>query len=281
MKKAYITNASLKLILKSLRGKLQIKREEAIAFLSKELKDILSFNEINNIFNNDELRDLYLLNGILTDFDSFLENIKENKEIITNYINFQNEKYIKKIKVPAYHIDYQCKWMKSDFYNIEIPTEYIKDKNMEIKIKDWIEKNRYKKFPELNQDFIKEFNFQKGLEQVNIKNSGFTDVDYQNLLKIKDDIKIKYKQLTFDFDNEDYGKIIQRIKYMPFFRLSEYLTIDHNKESHPYIEKFHNDKYILKKVILQFFQEKYNQELSFDGSILDMIGFRSCRRCSS
>ena len=103
MSKVYITNASLNLISKSLRNKIKnISRDVLLSDISEDFSDeLLSKEKLNEMMNTFELKDIYLIKGILKNFDDLLLSIQENQNMIINYIKVQNTRYAFEIKQPA------------------------------------------------------------------------------------------------------------------------------------------------------------------------------------
>ena len=58
---------------------------------------------------------------VLKDFSNLLETIQNNKNLISDFVNIQNDKYAYNVKEPSYHNDTNCQWMNKSFHNIEIP----------------------------------------------------------------------------------------------------------------------------------------------------------------
>jgi len=98
MSKVYITNASFKMISKSLQyKKCYHNREELLKIIAKDFEfEFETENFIDNIkqfYNSNELKDIYFTKKLLEDFAGVLKNIEGNKEIITDYIKKSNSIY--------------------------------------------------------------------------------------------------------------------------------------------------------------------------------------------
>jgi len=83
---------------------------------------------------------------------------------------------------------------------------------------------------------------------------------------------LKQSMHTF-FENEK----IKKIRYAPLHSLDKIIKKTQDKE----IEQFRNAKKDLMEIIFKIHQKKYNIDLSFDRTILDNIGFKPCKGCTT
>jgi hypothetical protein len=283
MLKVYITNASMKQISKSLRTKKTfITRDEMLENIieDSELSSLISKEQFNEIFNNNDLKDFYFMKMMLKDFGTLITTIQGNKNIITDYINNQNKIYAYQVKAPAYHSNTSCQWMNKSFNNIHIPQNCLSDEKTEQKVKEWIYTHKNLSFEEINEKFKIEFNCKEGLEKVSRDNSGLTDFENNEIGAIfQTEIKNKYKQLKFFLDG-DFANKVANFRYASSFKIKDILKNDNDKESHQAILDFHTVKNMLQTIIFDFYKSKYNAELSFEDTILDSIGFNQCKGCN-
>ena len=283
MSNVYITNASLNQISKSLRGKkTRVSRNSIIEDLSSDFDSdsIISQDSLHNIFNSNELQEIYYMKMLLKDFAKLLDTIQDNKNIITKFIKSQNSKYAYDVKAPSYHRETSCQWMNKSFHNIEIADKCINNEKMKKEAKDWLYQNKNLSFEELNKQFKLKFNCSQGPTLIDRKNSGHIDIDNQKLeLEFNQNIKSKYVQLCLFFDSE-YSEKVKNYKYAPNFKINNILKNDTDVNSHKNILDFHDIKQELKYILFNFYKTKYNAELLFESTILDSIGFNSCRGCN-
>lgn len=283
MSKVYITNASMKQISKSLRTKKTfITRDQMLENIveDSELSSLVSKEQFNEIFNNNDLKDFYFMKMMLKDFGTLITTIQGNKNIITDYINNQNKIYAYQVKAPAYHSNTSCQWMNKSFNNIHIPQNCLSDEKTEQKVKEWIYTHKNLSFEEINEKFKIEFNCKEGLEKVSRDNSGLTDFENNEIGAIfQTEIKNKYKQLKFFLDG-DFANKVANFRYASSFKIKDILKNDNDKESHQAILDFHTVKNMLQTIIFDFYKSKYNAELSFEDTILESIGFNQCKGCN-
>ena len=62
--------------------------------------------------------------------------------------------------------------------------------------------------------------------------------------------------------------------------MEDIVKYEKDSELHKPILDFHTAKKELQTILLNFYQKKFNADLSFDKSILDSVGFNACRACS-
>ena len=287
MDKVYITKASTRLIFKSLKEQdAKVTNVE----IQKELEDdfanasIVPENAFNIFFNFKELKNIYKMKMIFKNLDTLLSSVADNKEIVTKYIEIENKRYVKDVKAPAYHTLTECKWLNSDFSNIQMPTE-IKDAAMREKIKGFLNIHKDKKFDEINTLYKEEFGSLKDLVEVHLKNSGTENFDNNEMIasliaKIKNEFSNMDSILHSGVNNAE-NKTIKNIKYADSWRIKSILKGNLSNEDAEKVKKFMETKKSLEETIFNFYREKYNKDLSFEGTVLDSIGFRICSGCAS
>ena len=164
MSMVHITNASFRMISKSLRfKKTNLSREELLENISSDFVNDFEVNSLYNnlktFYNNNELKDFYFIKMVLKDFESLLDEISGNKAIISEFVTKSNSMYAYNVKAPAYHKDSNCQWMKQDFHNIIIPNECRLNQEKYEKATKWINEYKHLAFEELNAKFKIEFEF--------------------------------------------------------------------------------------------------------------------------
>lgn len=274
MSLVYITNASLKRIVNDYKYDKKSK-EYLLDDISREIAEdgVFTRDEIDYILNTGELENIHKIKMTLKDFSGVVDDIQKNKNLIDENVTSQNKKYVYKVKAPSYHFDKSCNWMHSNFTNVKIPQDCLDDTQNENIVREWVDENKQLSFQELNSLFMKKFNCSKGLEQVDIENSGSTNFENYKI-NFRTESKKCRLQLRFLLDGE-FGKKIANYRYMPKYKLKELIDIPLNQ---PIIE-FHEAKAKFEKIVISFYQNKYNVNLGFDKNLLDAIGFKACRGC--
>ena len=286
MDKVYITKASTRLIFKSLKEKdARVTNVE----IQKELEDdfananIVPENAFNIFFNFKELKNIYKMKMLFKDLDTLLDFVDDNKEIVTKYIEVENRRYVKDVKAPAYHTLTECKWLNSDFTNIQMPTD-IKDTAMREKIKVFLNIHKDKKFDEVNKLYKEEFGNLEDLVEVHLKNSGAENFDNNIIASLIAKIKNEFSNMDsilHSGENNAENKTVKNIKYAEAWRVNAILKGSISDDDTEKVKRFMATKKSLEETIFSFYREKYNKDLSFEGTVLDSIGFRICSGCAS
>lgn len=285
MSKVYITNASFRMITKSLQyKKCKLNRDELLQNISDdfatEFENESFIENIKQFYNSNELKDIYFGKKLLEDFAELLKDIEGNKEIITEHVQRSNSMYVFKIKAPSFHDNPSCQWMMSDFKNIIIPEDCKLNSDKYQKAIQWLSDNKNLSFFELNSKFKIEFECDCDLEEVARTNSGEKEYDNEQInFNLYTQSDKNFRQMKMFFDGE-FAKKVQDLKYAPSHSLKKILK---NYKDEPYYETiidFHTMKEATKQMIMKYYQHKLNIDLSFDQSLLESIGFRKCNGCS-
>jgi len=282
--KVNITKANFNLIIKSMS---KINNPYTRNLLATEIlkdisdKDFFSDSDLLELFNTKELQYLYNVKIVMNDFKLFLSTLKNDRELVTNYVNSENLKYLKNVKAPAYHSTNSCRWISSDFENIKIKEGVIDDRDLKLEINAWIKNNKLLDFESLNTAFIEKFNIIEGLEKVNLQNSGNTLIEnnsvgsYLHLPMVKE----TKQQLQFLF-NSEISKKIGHYRYAPKPLLEQRIKEEQNKQDKQSLLSLQEAKENIKNIIFSKLRVQYDmQDFSFEQVVLDKIGFRSCKSC--
>lgn len=272
------------MISKSLRyKKTKLSREEMLNNISSdfahEFSDDIFLENISSFYNTNELKDIYFIKLLLKDFKELLNEIDGNKNFITEYVEKSNRMYAYSINSPAFHKESNCQWMKSDFENIIIPLDCRLDTEKKTKALEWLKKNKGLSFSELNSKFKIEFECDCDLEEVKKQNSGHDAFDNTQIkLDLYKEVNEKFRQMRMFFNGE-FAKKVQSLKYAPSFGLKKILKNNTNDPYYDTIIDFHTMKESVLHMIINYYQNKFNIDLSFDQPLLESIGFRACSGC--
>jgi hypothetical protein len=181
---------------------------------------------------------------------------------------------------PAYHHEYLCERLNSDYINFKIPVE-IKgrgDKEIE-RFRKWFQENR-KLLQEQNESsFILHLQVAFQLKNppkegsIIIMNSGVSEFSNDNL----DDLKNRMNNILLE--SEEYRNSSPEISKE--IRCWGYATHKHRdvKKEGTIIHKWHGYKSSLKSLMITYFRVKFNPECEFEGYLLDQLGFCECHSC--
>jgi len=284
MKTVYITKANLNRIISNLKSTVTFSIDSVVNEIEKDLQQYNLFHEdhITDFFNNNELKNIILYKKVLSsEFETIINNIKQNKQNINYDIANSNKKYLFKTDRPAYHSDSTCHYLNSDFNNIRLPEQYNNDN-----VKKNLQKYIHLPFNHINNIFQKLYNTNEQLTEIHYDNTGsttFINSKVKDLIVIEQKA-IKYKkQLRFLLSNENIGKKIANFRYAPTSKLALVIQNEDVQTKKAIIE-FHEAKIKLKEIIYNLYNIKNNQledKFHFNQYVLDEIGFKACRGCSA
>ena len=243
MNQVHITQASLRLIVKSLqRLKVQKSRDDLLSDITSDFDNENGFSsdDINELFNNYELKDMYHMKMLLKNFKSLVKVIKSDKKIVQEYIKSENRKYRKEVQAPAFHNSEKCEWIHKPFTNIRVEDE----------------------------------------TKVIYNNSGTSAFENMTMTEILGKTQEIKGQLKMLFNTEIASKI-KDFRYAPQYKIRNIDKSKYTKEVYDSVIEFHQAKRDVQNILYTIFRDKYNAHLTFDSDILSMLGFRYCKSCAS
>ncbi len=288
MSKVFITKASTKLIFRGLRNlEDEVTQNDILSVLESDFIEqaVLPEGGFSKYFNKKELKNLYKMKMVLKDLPTLIEKMDDNKDIIGKYIEAENNRFAQRVQAPSYHTHNDCQWLNSDFRNIELPSS-IKDKDLKERIRHFIAAQTGKNFEEINSLYKNEFHLIEDLREVVLKNSGVENFDNTEIitdlfLQIKNEFEDMHS-ILHSGENNSINKKVKNIVYADTWnankicRNSALTEQDCND-----IKKILQTKKDLTETLFTFYKEKYNKYLTFEGTVLDTIGFRVCRGCEA
>lgn len=201
--------------------------------------------------------------------------------------------YLYPERLPSYHKNDKCEFLKSNFINFKLPTEVIrKGKDEVLKFRLWYKQNEELK--KSNQDeFYKkmkmDFQIDSVLEKQEQINSKTFESKFESLKEIEDaiDSKITASKYYYSISSELKQKVIRRFQKSTFLRHSKE-PIQNNDTGLPdetiwkfmsyYDETFKNP---VKELLLEYYRYYHNPEMTFESNVLEVVGFRPCSSCYS
>lgn len=193
---------------------------------------------------------------------------------------------------PAYHINKECQYLLSDFYNVIIPHKVKKNKEWLSDAREWSYQNRAKINPKqievFKEDFIMHFadriTLTNGdLNTIDLKNSGaeFVDINIDSVkFKIENLLKNISKNFTLaqmNFYHREFSS--NRYWYNgEYFKYGNYLEHAISSDLY-YIRNCYLNPII--KNINTYITLKFNPNNEYEQNILDFLNFRPCEGCSS
>ncbi len=206
--------------------------------------------------------------------------MKSNGNIIAQYIASENNRFTHKVKAPAYHNEKECQWLNAGFKNIELPWS-VTDENLRDKMKHFVSAFKGKSFHEINTLFQEKFQTEENLREISLANSGVESVENLEIVtRIKSIFDGMYAAL-YSGENNTLNKKVNNIVYADTWKQKEICKNSSlSEEERQDIERFFQKKKDLTDTLYAFYRQKYNQDLSFEGHLLDSIGFRACSSCA-
>lgn len=234
--------------------------------------DTIYKNSLRKILSTREAGLLYILKEFYANKDFALERYQK--------IRIQDtKKFVYISKNPSYHYDINCEKLRSDFVNFEIPEEIRARGDKEIELfRQFFRKNAHllKDKDDIFSSRLKiEFRLQNLPSRVEYDNSGRQEIKNIDLEELEKQID----QLMFDaedFRNKDpeTKEVIEKYGYGTHKRPESQV------QGSPLYEWHHTYKTGLKELLKEYFRVKFNPDLSFDGKLLDELGFKPCKHCS-
>lgn len=262
----------------------------AEVYITKQnFNKILPLNEKLIIPDNITLDTVYKksLRGILSTREiGLLYTLKEfysNKEFaLDRYQKIRvedNKKFVYVSKNPSYHYDINCKNLTSDFVNFEIPEEIKERGDHEIYLFREFYKRNSHLLKEKNDVFLMrlkiEFKLEHPPSRIEFDNSGRQEIKNIDLKELENLIdQLMFNAEKYRNKDEETKEIIEKYGYGTHQRKET------QKKESPLYEWHHTYKLGLKELLKEYFRVKFNPNLSFDGKLLDELGFKPCAHCS-
>lgn len=256
---------------------------QQIDWHSLEIDSHIYYNRKINFFSDDEIKMLIAFKHLLQDPAPFIEEyyvkIKDTKTFI-----FENK--------PAFHRDYTCGNLYSDFNNILIPQK-IKEKG-DIAIEEF--RKWSNAHIELYQRNIEAFRaecclkfslvYPTDLELVSGGNSGIDLKKNYDLVELEREIDLLIKNAAqYYYSSEMNKEILRRFRNRMWMRHEKYPVKNNytkylpqqikNVLQHQYTN-FNDPTFFL---IKEWLRIKFNPELRFEGKLLEQLGFKNCHIC--
>ncbi|MYZ52450.1 hypothetical protein [Malikia spinosa] len=245
---------------------------EKIIIPDDKTLDTIYKNSLRGILSTPEVGLLYILKEFYSNKEFALERYQK--------IRFEdNKKFVYVSRNPSYHYDINCKNLSSDFVNFEIPEEIKARGDHEIYLfREFYKKNSHL-LKEKNDIFIMrlkiEFKLENPPSRVEFDNSGrqeINNIDLNELEKQIDELIINAEK--YRNTDKETKEIIEKYGYGTHKRKET------QTKGSPLYEWHHTYKSGIKELIKEYFRVKFNPNLSFEGKLLDELGFKPCAHCS-
>ena len=231
-------------------------------------------SDLSKILSIPELNLLCKLKEAFESEDFILERYKKLK-------NREDTKtFVYEGGTPSYHFSESCKKLNSNFLNLEIPAEVKSRGDSEI--------NKFRSFCKSNMDLLNQdesafitkleahFFLVNRPQKISHANSGHMNIENLSLPELEEAID----NLLIDADifRNQSDQVRAKIKNMGYGTHK----IKEAKVEGSTLNIWHNDyKERLKALLREYFRVKLNPELTFEGGLLEQLGFNPCTYCRS
>ena len=208
------------------------------------------------------------------DFDFFVKYAYKKKEKPVD-----TRKYVYEGRMPSYHADRTCGNLLSDYFNFAIPVE-IQSRGKEgvDRFRIWFRANEHL-LQEDTRRFITRMELEFRLKNpptvtsLEAPNSGIEEIQNLSLDQLRANIDTLLEDAEqMRSSGEQSSRLIRR-----YGNLAHKLSND--EETDRILKEWLAIKQKVKSMLLEYFKVSFNPDLSFDGMLLDQLGFRQCRSC--
>lgn len=228
-------------------------------------------------------------NSLLAIQELFKNPEKYFNEIYDPMVVFDSKKFIYKEQQPAYHTSDDCQRLHSDFTNFELPKEIIDKGESEIeRFRTWFIENRY-----LLEDPVAfafrlkmAFNIEYNPKAINYENSGLSEHKNYSIKQLENEIDSLIKEAgKYYYANEKNTSILKIFgKYSgcaysdnPLYNNYTGYSDDEVKS---FLKAYHSRfKLPLKKFLIEYYRIKFNPDLKFAETYMEVLGFKKCGAC--
>lgn len=243
------------------------------------------YNKPIDFLSDQEIRRLLVYKKLLENTDDFFNNFY-NKIKDTETFIFENK--------PSFHADINCPNLHSSFDNIKIPDK-IKEKGKASieEFRKWANEN-YDLY-QGNREAFKarcclKFNlvYPTDMREVGGENSGVDFKKNYDLQELEKEIdKIIKDAKDYYYSSDTTKNVLKEFRNKMFLRLDKYkINYNNTNYSEEDIKNVLETQYkSFNEPIVWLLQEwlriNFNPELSFEGRLLEQLGFKNCPVCYS
>lgn len=268
--------------------KVYITRSNLERITRKVKPDVVFDGEIHErpiyFFSEFEIKRLLSVKSFIKNPYAFIENYY--LPVITEDSN----RYIFEEGSPAYHRRQDCERLNSNFINFEIPLKIKQQGKEKInEFRKWFKENLHL----LNNPDVfamrlrAKFGITTNPKAIEYENRGISEFDNLNLYFIPAAIdKFVFKAADFyNSSSENEKNILKKFSKHTYLAFSDAKIKDNDTGlSDSELKKFLKDydsafKKPIRNLIIKKFIEEANEDLRFDSTLLDKLGFKPCKNC--
>lgn len=226
-------------------------------------------------------------------FRALMENPNLFYELYCKIDKYYDDKiFVFQNAIPAYHMYKCCPNLHANFFNYYIPNEIKERGDSEIqKYRSWFKEVAYllESGDDLKTEIFLErcrlrFNLNSKPQICNKNNSGIYEIENLDLEKLEDRINSLLCE-----SNEFFEKSSLHSKVLGLYSKNSYLVRNFESFNHmgvgvnatkSIVSEFDRCyKMPIYYLLKEWYRVKFNPELTFEGHLLDQLGFNPCRHC--
>lgn len=211
----------------------------------------------------------------------------ENPEFYINHIYQKTERksdpgLVYTTGAPAYHANKDCEVLKKDYINYEIPPEILGRGDDTVKaFREWW-KSEEQTLTTDSARFLERMSIRwllqnpPNLKSIEANNSGVRIQENPDILDVEKEIDNLIK--TMNEIRKINPVLIKEYGRRTFAVRNKSIIIEEPTDEKILID-WDDKKNLLKQKLRLFFQLRFNPDLEMDGSLLETLGFKRCKRC--
>lgn len=183
---------------------------------------------------------------------------------------------------PAYHSTKDCEVLKQDYVNYEIPPEIMgRGDDVAAAFREWW-KSEEQLLNSNPSRFLERMSIRwllknpPNLQSITADNSGIEERENPDIAEVEAEIDALIQSMN-EFRREN-PVLIKEYGKRTFAVRKGTLKID-DAGDRRMLEKWDEQKDLLKRKLRLFFQLRFNPDLEIGGALLEALGFKKCKRC--
>jgi len=269
---------------------------------SSVIKDFSLYDRKINFLSEKEIIELLKVKSVLSNREEIqiYKHVEEDNE----EVNDDNFVFLYKKRPPSYHNTPNCERLNADFVNYKIPKSIITNarkkavkRRFNVKqeqelinrdkhnFRTWFNEN-IKLIEEDENSFVTkmqaQFMISDGVEEVRIANTGnykFTNINLDQLVKAIDTHINKANEFIRRYNNRGIIYLFNSVSSEKELEESNNTNLSDQELEIFYKQYDLQFKKPIKELLKQYYMVKFNPNLSFDGKLLDQLGFKPCSHC--
>ena len=245
------------------------------------------YKRSGDFFNNKEKKDLFAIQEFLNDPENFFYQIYSRRKIKNNVDTYTK---VSEGGNPAYHSDYNCERLHSNYYDVTLPENIHGDKEKAIRFRKWYNENSHRlDYAHTENTFYSNLKLVWGVDSLDITevvNSGFTKFNNLSIPEIETEIDKLISNFAKWHKSLNKDEVLLILKYKTTsFLADRYEPLEKNfglsdQKAKEILLSYHKQfKRPLFELLLDYYRVQLNPDLDIHKKILDELGFIPCSCC--